>query len=155
VLRTIDGFHRDEHGDWVADLSCLHAQHVRHQPPFRDRAWVLTAAGRADHVGTSIECPLCDRGELPAGLHVVRTIGPFDDETLPAGLRRDHRVAERIWAVLRVLGGTLRFTMATDPAVDRVLGSGDIHAIPPDVAHAVHPQGRCRVTIDFMTRGDR
>jgi tellurite resistance-related uncharacterized protein len=152
VIRTIDGFHQDEHGDWVADLSCLHTQHVRHQPPFRDRAWVLTEAGRADHLATPIECPVCDRAELPEGLRVVRTIGPFDDETLPAGLRRDHRVADRTWAVLHVLDGRVRFTMASDPAVDRVLGSGDSQAIPPGVAHAVQAEGVARVTVDFMTR---
>ena len=85
----------------------------------------------------------------------MRTIGPYDDETLPAGLRRDHRVAERTWALLRVVTGAVRFTMATDPAVERVLGPGDTQAIPPDVAHAVHPQGTTRVTVDFMTRSDR
>jgi tellurite resistance-related uncharacterized protein len=154
VIRTIDGFRQDEHGDWIAELSCLHSQHVRHQPPFRERDWVLTAKGRAEHIGTSIDCPLCNRAEMPAGLEVVRTIGPFDDVTLPAGLRRDHRVAERVWALLRVLDGTVRFTMATDPPVDRVLGSGDTQAIPPAVAHAVHLQGATRVTIDFMTRAD-
>jgi len=152
VIRTIDGFHQDELGDWVVELSCLHSQHMRHQPPFRDRAWVLTAAGRAEHVGTTIDCPLCDRGEIPAGLAVVRTIGPFDDATLPAGLRRDHRVAGGVWALLRVLDGAVRFTMATDPPVDRALAAGDTQTIPPDVLHSVRPRGPARVTIDFMTR---
>ena len=45
MIRTIDGFHLDDAGDWVAELSCLHGQHVRHRPPFRDRAWVETEDG--------------------------------------------------------------------------------------------------------------
>ena len=154
MIRTIDAFEEDEHGDWVAMLSCLHTQHVRHQPPFRDRAWVLTATGRADRVGTSIDCPLCDRAELPDGLRVVRTVGPFDDETLPVGLRRDHRTAERTWAMVHVLEGSVRFTMATDPAVDRVLGASGSQAVPPGTPHAVSPQGAARLTIDLMTRLD-
>lgn len=30
VRRRIVGFHQDEGGDWVAELSCMHRQHVRH-----------------------------------------------------------------------------------------------------------------------------
>ena len=83
MIRTIDGFHQDDEGDWVAELSCLHDQHVRHAPPFHERAWVTSPAGRAERVGAPIECPLCDRLELPADLEVARTAGPFDSETLP------------------------------------------------------------------------
>jgi hypothetical protein len=61
VRRTITGFVQDDEGDWVALLDCLHRQHVRHRPPFQDRAWVLVDAERHARVGTEIECPLCDR----------------------------------------------------------------------------------------------
>jgi tellurite resistance-related uncharacterized protein len=150
VRRTIEGFHRDDAGDWVAELSCRHGQHVRHQPPFRERPWVTTEEGRAGRVGTALDCPLCDRAEPPDGLRTVRTAGPFDAATVPAGLRRDHRVAEGTWAVVRVLDGSLRFTMATDPPVDRVLRAGDAQPVPPGVPHAVHPDGPVRVAVDFL-----
>ncbi|MGE4218022.1 MAG: DUF3565 domain-containing protein [Alphaproteobacteria bacterium] len=58
--RSIVGFHRDAEGAWVADLSCGHGQHMRHEPPWRERPWTLTAAGRAARVGTTVECRLCD-----------------------------------------------------------------------------------------------
>jgi hypothetical protein len=67
VIRTIVGFHADEVGDWVAELSCGHAQHVRHRPPFWPRVWVTTPEGRAEHLGSTLDCPLCDRGEPPDG----------------------------------------------------------------------------------------
>jgi tellurite methyltransferase len=67
VNRAIDGFHQDEEGDWVAELSCGHGQHVRHRPPFWDREWVTTVQGRAERIGTELDCPLCDRLELPDG----------------------------------------------------------------------------------------
>ena len=51
VRRTIADWTQDEQGDWVAHLSCLHRQHVRHAPPFRDRPWVLDAEGRGEHLG--------------------------------------------------------------------------------------------------------
>jgi Protein of unknown function (DUF3565) len=56
----IVGFHCDELGDHVAELSCGHDQHVRHQPPFRLRPWVLDPVERDERIGTAIECPLCD-----------------------------------------------------------------------------------------------
>ncbi|MHB1711793.1 MAG: DUF3565 domain-containing protein, partial [Acidimicrobiales bacterium] len=37
MIRVVVGFHPGTHGDWVAELSCWHNQHVRHQPPFQNR----------------------------------------------------------------------------------------------------------------------
>jgi tellurite methyltransferase len=82
--RTIVGFHQDEAGDWVAELSCLHNQHVRNQPPFQERPWVLDESQRAAQIGAALNCPLCDRAELPEGLHLARTAGPwFSMESVP------------------------------------------------------------------------
>jgi Protein of unknown function (DUF3565) len=67
VRATIVGFHQDTEGDWVAELSCEHSQHVRHRPPFFDRPWVTTESGRASRLGSPIECPLCD--EPPSEEH--------------------------------------------------------------------------------------
>lgn len=60
MQRPIVGFHQDEHGDWVADLACGHGQHVRHQPPFSDRLWVVTEASRMQHIGTPLNCKKCE-----------------------------------------------------------------------------------------------
>jgi tellurite resistance-related uncharacterized protein len=152
VIRTIEGFHRDEEGDWVAELSCLHGQHVRHRPPLWDRAWVGTEQGRAEHLGSTLDCPLCDRAELPLGLETVRTAGPFDASILPAGLRGSHRVADRTWGRLRVLEGAVRFTMQTTPRIDVRLRAGQEQAIPPGVDHALAVEGPVRLAVDFLTR---
>ncbi|HEY7398375.1 MAG TPA: DUF3565 domain-containing protein [Gaiellaceae bacterium] len=58
--RTIVGFHRDDRGDWVAELDCGHNQHVRHRPPFENRPWVVDPERRAGMIGEPRECPLCD-----------------------------------------------------------------------------------------------
>ena len=62
MQRPITGFHRDEHGDWVAQLDCGHDQHVRHRPPWINRPWVETAEGRASTLGRLLECVKCDAG---------------------------------------------------------------------------------------------
>ena len=58
--RRIVGFHKDAQGDWVADLECGHGQHVRHDPPWWNRPWVVTPEGRQGRIGESLDCRLCD-----------------------------------------------------------------------------------------------
>jgi hypothetical protein len=65
VPRRITGFHRDDEGDWVAQLECGHDQHVRHNPPWVNRPWVVTAEGRARVVGETLLCKKCDDGGPP------------------------------------------------------------------------------------------
>lgn len=73
VQRAIVGYHEDENGDWVAELACGHLQHVRHEPPFYPRAWVLRAEGRQQQLGKPLECRLCDEagGEAACYAHLV------------------------------------------------------------------------------------
>ncbi|MAT64996.1 MAG: pressure-regulated protein [Gammaproteobacteria bacterium] len=63
MRRPIVGFQRDEEGHWVAELACGHLQHVRHNPPWIERPWVTTAAGRRSKIGARLNCTKCDRGE--------------------------------------------------------------------------------------------
>jgi hypothetical protein len=60
MTRKIVGFHQDQRREWVAELECGHGQHVRHAPPYQDRAWVLTPEGRQQFIGVPVECKLCD-----------------------------------------------------------------------------------------------
>jgi tellurite methyltransferase len=150
VIRTILGFRQDENEDWVVRLSCLHSQHVRHAPPFQERGWVRTEEGRAARIGSDIDCRLCDRAELPEGLRLARTAGPFDAATLPAGLRKEHRIAEATWGVLRVIQGSVRLSIATDPAITVGLTRGERQSIPPGVPHSLTLDGPFRLAIDFL-----
>ena len=60
MKQCIIGFHQDEEGHWVADLTCGHGQHVRHNPPLVTRPWVTTPQGRDTHLGTELNCKRCD-----------------------------------------------------------------------------------------------
>ena len=64
MKQRIIGFHQDEEAHWVAELACGHNQHVRHTPPWINRPWVVSAAGRTGMLGVELACKLCD--ELPA-----------------------------------------------------------------------------------------
>lgn len=65
--RAIIGFHRDEARDWVAELECGHFQHVRHNPPWMERRWVVTTQGRQEAIGRRLDCRKCDEGAPPDG----------------------------------------------------------------------------------------
>ena len=58
--QMIIGYHLDEENDWVAQLQCGHSQHVRHNPPWMNREWVITEAGRQSKIGEKLECLKCD-----------------------------------------------------------------------------------------------
>lgn len=60
MQQAIVGFHLDEENHWVADLACGHGQHVRHDPPWQNRPWVLTKQGRKEKLGVMLECNKCD-----------------------------------------------------------------------------------------------
>jgi hypothetical protein len=63
LKRKIIDFHKDEHDDWVADLECGHKQHVRHNPPWQDRPWIVTPEGRMTRIGAELDCKHCDEQE--------------------------------------------------------------------------------------------
>ena len=56
---TVIGFHQDDDQHWVAELSCGHTQHLRHQPPWQSRAWVLDPAQRQEKIGQPFACGWC------------------------------------------------------------------------------------------------
>lgn len=62
MRQPIAGYHRDEEGHWVAELACGHNQHVRHDPPWVERDWVTTEAGRRSMLGFELNCVKCDEG---------------------------------------------------------------------------------------------
>jgi hypothetical protein len=64
--QKIIGFHQDEELHWVADLACGHTQHVRHNPPWQNRPWVMTAEGRAAKLSQILNCRKCDDEAAPS-----------------------------------------------------------------------------------------
>jgi hypothetical protein len=61
--RRIVGFRQDQEGEWIADLECGHSQHVRHDPPWQDRPWVLSPEGRAGRLDTRLPCRFCGESD--------------------------------------------------------------------------------------------
>lgn len=152
MLRSIESFRTDEQGDWIAELVCGHAQHVRHKPPLVTRPWVLTAEGRASRIGQPLECVLCDRFELPVGHVSYKKTFELDEDTLPAGLRRDHTTRAGVWAIIHVIAGQLRYIVEPPLASERVLDRDHPGIVVPEVRHRVEPIGPVRCYVEFFRR---
>jgi tellurite resistance-related uncharacterized protein len=149
MRRRITGFVRDEQDDWVALLDCGHRQHVRHRPPFTNRPWVTTEAGRAEQLGRELPCALCDRFEMPSDFAAYKRTPAFTEATVPQGLLRDHSTKAGVWAQIRVLDGTLRYHV---PSLSRQF---DLTPDAPgiviaEVVHHVEPLGPVRFYVEFF-----
>jgi len=136
MLRPMRAFHLDAEGHWVAELSCGHRQHVRHQPPFTLRPWVLTEQGRAERIGQSLECAACDRRELPRGHAPYRRTPTFRRESVPRALLERHDTKAGVWALLHVVHGEVEL-VEHDARGERsqIVTAGHHAVICPEVEH--------------------
>ena len=146
--RKITAFAQDTQGDWFARLSCGHTQHVRHQPPFTNYPWVITEAGRRSKLGEPLDCPLCERLEFPEHFVAFHQTPVFTENSVPAGLQKDHATKEGTWAKIIVEQGTLRYHLdGLNQTFD--LLPGDIGIVVPEVLHHVEPLGTVRFFVEF------
>ena len=68
----------------------------------------------------------------------------FDEITLPAGLRREHRTKAGVWGIIRVLEGRLRYRVL-DPTFETILDPAHPGFVLPDQPHSVEPLGAMRM----------
>lgn len=141
----------DDDRVWIARLSCGHRQHVRHNPPLQERAWVLDETTRRERLGTCLLCPSCDRAELPEGLRFVRKSPMWDRDTAPTATRSFHHLADGTWGVLTVEVGQVRFVTHGEVVMNQLVDQSCLQAIPPGLDHLVKFVGPVRFSIDYLS----
>ncbi len=72
----------------------------------------------------------------------------FDENTLPAGLRREHRTKPGVWGIIRVLSGRVRYHVL-DPISQTVLDPHNPGRVLPDQPHFVKPLGTIQMNVEF------
>ena len=149
MKRQVVGYHRDERDDWVAELDCGHNQHMRHRPPFEERPWVTTEAGRQGRIGMPVDCVRCNRFEFPEAMVSYRQTQVFDADSTPAGLRRDHSTNQGVWGLIHVLEGEVIYTT---PFETFTLTAGEQGIVVPEMKHHVTPGPDARFYVDFYRR---
>lgn len=151
MKQAIVGYHQDSEQHWVADLACGHTQHVRHQPPFQNRAWVTTDAGRSEMLGSELECNFCDMGTIPQGYSCYQRTKQFTDSSIPKGLLADHQTRPGTWGLIVVARGLLEYSC---PRGVFVLRPGVDGVIEPEVLHHVRPLGDVSFHVEFYRERD-
>jgi len=87
--------------------------------------------------------------ELPAGAELVRTTAMFDQDSVPPGLLRAHRIATGVWGRLVVHTGSLLFRFEEETGAPIGVQSGEHLVIPPDVPHHVEVDGPVSFAVEF------
>ena len=128
------------------EVSCTRAESLTAGPPEVALAHPDVVAA---YLGGTAELPAVIP-PMPEGLVLPRTAGPFEAETVPAGLRTWHRVADATWGCLCVLEGSLTNTFDLPPPFDVQLEEGARQPISPGVRHLVRLDGPVRFTVEFF-----
>ena len=152
MKRRIVGFHREDEKDWVAELVCGHGHPVRHRPPYINRPWVRSEAGRRARIGTELNCMRCERLEWPEGLEEVRRSPELDRDAIPPALLEEHRADEPgTWVRVEVLEGRVRLVLGPPLGRELALGPGESGLVPPDVPYrlALPESGSVRLRLSL------
>lgn len=149
MKRGIENFAQDDQSDWVALLVCGHRQHTRHNPPLRERPWVLTQEGRASKIGTELDCPLCDRSEMPEGFAPYQRTPDFTEGSIPKGLLKVHSTKRGVWALIHVVRGQLEYSVHEPVNRNQLVSLESPGIILPEVPHHVGPIGDVEFWVEF------
>mgnify|MGYP001201194215 CR=1 FL=1 len=99
------------------------------------------------------EGPVAPATELPEGLEAYSRTGTFTQDTVPAGLLKDHTTKAGSWGLIHVEEGVLGYRV-TDPrrlptARDLTPESGP-GVVEPTILHHVEPIGPVRFHVEFL-----
>ncbi len=73
----------------------------------------------------------------------------FDEYSLPAGLRREHRTKPGVWGIIRVLHGQVRLVKANEVSM---LTPDQPGLVEPEEPHWVEAIGPIKMQIEFFDR---
>ena len=151
--RRIVSFHEDSESQWIAELSCGHRRHTRHDPPLSDRPWVLTSEGRESRIGLELDCIPCDQKAIPRGFEPYRRTGVFDQETVPKGLLERHTTKPGIWARIHVTEGAIDYLLHAPFHSRERLDPNSAGIVPPEVEHHLETTGPVTFYVEFWRKG--
>lgn len=77
-----------------------------------------------------------------------RSTPVFDETTLPAALRREHRTKAGVWGLVRVIEGQLKLVYL-DSGAERIVTPAAPALVLPEQPHLVAPTGAMKMQVDF------
>jgi tellurite methyltransferase len=86
--------------------------------------------------------------QIPVSFVAYKRTPEFTEETIPAGLRRNHSTKAGVWGKIIVVEGRLRYRVATSNC-DVELFPDQAGIVEPEVLHHVEPIGPVRFYVEF------
>lgn len=86
---------------------------------------------------------------LPAGLTAYKRTPVFDEQSLPAGLKRSHSTKAGVWGVIHIISGELLYRIIEPFSERRVDAASPRVVIQPQELHEVTPLGAVRFYVEF------
>ena len=146
--KKIVGFHVDELGDWVADLECGHAQHVRHNPPWINRPWVLERAGREGSLGMLLDCLKCNMPTIPVSARQIDCSEILDLQALVSHYTEVQKNDGDYWIKVVVSEGELVYQQVADKTTGYVIDQAFSAVIAPGEMFAL--SSKASVLFQFL-----
>ena len=91
---------------------------------------------------------------IPEGYAAYFRTPEFNENSLPAGLRKDHATKAGVWALIHVLEGKLRYCVPSWN-YDQVLEPGTPGIVAPEIEHFVEPVGTVRMVVEFYAQPEQ
>lgn len=85
-----------------------------------------------------------------ADFRLLRQIGPFDRDSLPDGLLREHRLKPGRWGLLEIRRGAVCLVWDDDGGVEEGLVAPTSRIIPPERPHHLVPIDDFVIEVAFM-----
>ena len=88
---------------------------------------------------------------LPQHLEPYRTVGPFDQDSLPSGFLSEHRTKAGVWGLLEVERGEIRYVI-TQPGEEssQLLSNSRPGVIAPQQRHHLELTGEVTFRVTFL-----
>jgi hypothetical protein len=152
MQQAITGFHQDEEQYWVAELLCGHSQHVRHDPPWQNRPWVITEEGRKQKLGMTLNCRKCDMPKLPKPelCQLLNQSTTLNEKSIPPELLNPDQLPDNIWAEITLVYGELQLVLDIDSKPQGFLLDPEFSGVvPPHTTFHIKPRGSCNFSLRF------
>jgi tellurite resistance-related uncharacterized protein len=86
---------------------------------------------------------------LPEHVRHYKSTPQFDQDSVPAGLLRNHTTGAQVWGKIVVAEGRLRYCIEEPEAQQHVLEAGSDGVVEPQMAHHVEVIGPVRFCVEF------
>jgi len=87
--------------------------------------------------------------QLPGDVVLYKRTPEFDEQSVPAGLLKEHQTKETVWGKIVVVEGKLEYTI-NEPQKEVIVLDGDkFGVVEPAIRHQVKPLGKVKFYVEF------